>query len=125
MPATMVRRRTCFRRRRSGDGLWEETQGRHTPVCNGLLFDDVESHLHPRWQRTILRSLRNLGGVLLGDASLQLMVTTHSPLVMASAEAWFDPEQDAWFDLDLEGDPPRAVLRERHYLSRGGAGGHP
>ena len=87
-----------------------------------MLFDEVESHLHPRWQRTILRSLRSLGSTLLDNASLQLVVTTHSPLVMASAEAWFDPEQDAWFDLDLEGDPPRAVLRERHYLPHGGAG---
>lgn len=86
-----------------------------------MLFDEVESHLHPRWQRTILGSLRNLGSTLLDDANLQLVVTTHSPLVMASAEAWFDSEQDAWFDLDLEGDPPRAVLRERDYLRRGGA----
>ena len=87
-----------------------------------MLFDEVESHLHPRWQRTILGSLRNLGDVLLDNANLQLVVTTHSPLVMASAEAWFDPEQDAWFDLDLEGAPPRAVLRERHYLRHGSAG---
>ena len=86
-----------------------------------MLFDEVESHLHPRWQRTILGSLRKLGSTLLDDANLQLVVTTHSPLVMASAEAWFDSEQDAWFDLDLEGDPPRAVLRERDYLRRGGA----
>ena len=86
-----------------------------------MLFDEVESHLHPRWQRTILSSLRNVGSALLDGANLQLVVTTHSPLVMASAEAWFDQEQDAWFDLDLEGDPPRAVLRERDYLRRGGA----
>ena len=87
-----------------------------------MLFDEVESHLHPRWQRTILSSLRNLGNELLGNANLQLVATTHSPLVMASAEAWFEPKQDAWFDLDLEGDPPRAVLRERRYLRQGGAG---
>ena len=87
-----------------------------------MLFDEVESHLHPRWQRTILGSLRNLGATLLDDARLQLVVTTHSPLVMASAEAWFDREQDGWFDLDLETDPPQAVLRERHFLPRGGAG---
>ena len=87
-----------------------------------MLFDEVESHLHPRWQRTILGSLRNLGRTLLDDASLQLVVTTHSPLVMASAEAWFDPKQDAWFDLDLEGEPPAATLRERRYLPHGGAG---
>ena len=39
------------------------------------------------------------------NANLQLVLTTHSPLVMASAEAWFDPERDAWLDLDLEGAP--------------------
>ena len=87
-----------------------------------MLFDEVESHLHPRWQRTILGSLRNLGTTLLDNVSMQLVVTTHSPLVMASAEAWFDSQQDAWFDLDLDGDPPRATLRERQYLRRGGAG---
>ena len=87
-----------------------------------MLFDEVESHLHPRWQRTILGSLRNLATTLLDNVSLQLVVTTHSPIVMASAEPWFDPDQDAWFDLDLEGDPPRAVLRERSYLPRGSAG---
>ena len=87
-----------------------------------MLFDEIESHLHPRWQRTILGSLRNLGTTLLDNVSMQLVVTTHSPLVMASAEAWFDSQQDAWFDLDLDGDPPRATLRERRYLRRGDAG---
>lgn len=96
--------------------------GERTSPSVILLFDEVESHLHPRWQRSILASLRNLGSALLDDASLQLVVTTHSPLVMASAEAWFDPEQDAWFDLDLEGKPPKATLRERGYLRHGGAG---
>lgn len=32
---------------------------------------------------------------------MQLIVATHSPLVMASAEPRFDAQQDAWFDLDL------------------------
>ena len=26
-----------------------------------MLFDEVESHLHPRWQRSILRALRDVG----------------------------------------------------------------
>ena len=101
---------------------WANHIGEPTTRSIIMLFDEVESHLHPRWQRTILGSLRNLSSTLLDGARLQIVVTTHSPLVMASAEAWFDSEQDAWFDLDLEGDPPRAVLRERHYLRHGGAG---
>ena len=87
-----------------------------------MLFDEVESHLHPRWQRSILPALLDIGNELSGGIELQLIVTTHSPLVLASAEAWFDPEQDAWFDLDLEGDPPQARLHRRFYTPRGTAG---
>ena len=87
-----------------------------------MLFDEVESHLHPRWQRSILTALLNIGNELQEDVELQLIVTTHSPLVLASAEAWFDPEQDAWFDLDLEGNPPRAQLHRRSYTPHGTAG---
>ena len=87
-----------------------------------MLFDEVESHLHPRWQRTILRALRDLGSALATNVTLQLVASTHSPLVLASAEPWFDPEQDAWFDLDLEGDPPRVSLRQRTFTRRGTTG---
>ncbi len=87
-----------------------------------MLFDEVESHLHPHWQRSILGALRSLGSVLLDDGQLQLVVSTHSPLVMASAEPWFDPQQDAWFDLDLQGDPPRMQLRHPVYTPHGTTG---
>jgi len=87
-----------------------------------MLFDEVESHLHPRWQRVILKALRDLVGVLHDQASVQLIVATHSPLVLASAEPWFDPKKDAWFDIDLEGKPPRVQLRKRTYTPRGAAG---
>ncbi len=87
-----------------------------------LLFDEVESHLHPRWQRSILKALRDVGKELLDGAELQLIASTHAPLVLASAEPWFDPEQDAWFDLDLDGDPPEAKLRRRPYTPRGTPG---
>ena len=99
-----------------------EMRGEETSQRIIMLFDEVESHLHPRWQRSILTSLLNVGNELQEDIELQLVVTTHSPLVLASAEAWFDPEQDAWFDLDLEGDPPRAHLHRRSYTPRGTAG---
>ena len=87
-----------------------------------ILFDEVESHLHPRWQRSILKALRDVGSVLDGGVDVQLVVSTHSPLVLASTEPWFDPEQDAWFDLDLEGDPPRARLHRRTYTPHGTTG---
>lgn len=65
-----------------------------------LLIDELESHLHPKWQRAILRSLLNLASVMHDSATIQLIAATHSPLVMASAEPKFDPNQDAWFDID-------------------------
>ncbi len=87
-----------------------------------LLFDEVESHLHPRWQRSILKALRDAGRELLDGAELQVIASTHAPLILASAEPWFDPQQDAWFDLDLDGDPPEAHLRRRAFTPRGTPG---
>ena len=86
-----------------------------------LLIDEVESHLHPRWQRSILSSLTGAMRELGTPEAVQLVVTTHSPLVLASAEAWFDEERDAWFDLDLETDSG-VVLRRGIYERRGAVG---
>lgn len=70
-----------------------------------FLIDEIEAHLHPRWQRAIVSSLLDVTQALAPDAQVQLIVATHSPLVMASAEPRFDAKLDAWFDLDLETDP--------------------
>jgi hypothetical protein len=69
-----------------------------------MLFDEVESHLHPRWQRVILSALRDLVGVLHNQARVQLVIATHSPMVLASAEPWFDDKKDALFHLSLQDD---------------------
>lgn len=45
-------------------------------------------------------------------AKLQLIAATHSPLVLASAEPFFDETKDTWFDLDL--DRPSGVVELRH-----------
>ena len=86
-----------------------------------MLFDEVESHLHPKWQRSVLSALRTVGSAL-SIEELQLVVATHSPLVLASAEPWFDSQRDAWFDLDVTGDPPRPHLVRRTFAPRGTAG---
>ena len=82
-----------------------------------LLFDELESHLHPRWQRTILRSLLDVADSLHEDASIQLIAATHSPMVLASAEPIFDAARDAWFDLDLEWK--NVHLRKRPFVGHG------
>jgi predicted ATP-binding protein involved in virulence len=68
-----------------------------------LLIDELEQHLHPRWQRIILESVLNVAKKIMAisDVKIQIITTTHSPMVMASLEPLFDPEQDAWFDLNL------------------------
>ena len=45
-----------------------------------VLIDELDLHLHPRWQRVALPRLRN------AFPRLQLVVTTHSPEVLSSAE---------------------------------------
>jgi len=84
-----------------------------------LLFDEIEGHLHPRWQRSILEALVDVVKVLHEGASVQLIAATHSPLVLASAEPLFDAKTDAWFDLDREGDPPEVRLRRRKFVRHG------
>lgn len=88
------------------------TLTRQTPANQlVLLVDEVETHLHPRWQRTVLPALLQVARRLLGDTvQVQLIVTTHSPLVMASAEPLFDAACDAWLDFDVERRDDRSVV---------------
>ena len=44
-----------------------------------VLIDELDLHLHPRWQRVVLDGLRR------AFPRLQLVVTTHSPQVLSSA----------------------------------------
>jgi hypothetical protein len=88
-----------------------------------FLIDEIEAHLHPRWQRRIVKALLTVMKALTGThaVSVQLVATTHSPLVLASTEPTFDPKKDAWFDLDLcstdEGE--RVQLEKRDFVRRG------
>lgn len=87
-----------------------------------MLFDEIEAHLHPRWQRAVVPALLKVMRTLTEDegASVQLIAATHSPLVLASVEPLFDVEKDAWFDLDLEGG--QVELRKREYVRHGEVG---
>lgn len=92
---------------------WEESvvfaEVNHSPQpLRGivLIVDEVETHLHPRWQRRILPALLGTA-ILLADRhedGIQLLVTTHSPLVLASMEKQFDRIDDRLFSLDRGDD---------------------
>lgn len=83
--------------------LDEATRQGHPPSTQVvILIDELETHLHPRWQRTILPSLLDAVAALPGgtDLDAQLLVVTHSPFVLASAEPFFDVTRDALWKLD-------------------------
>ena len=84
-----------------------------------MLFDEIESHLHPRWQRSILGSVLNMAETMHKKATIQLLAATHSPLVLASAEPMFDSDQDAWFDLDFDSTTLRVRLKRREFVRHG------
>lgn len=45
-----------------------------------LLIDEAENHLHPKWQKTFLKSILEI------FPNLQIIVTTHSPFIVSSVE---------------------------------------
>lgn len=98
------------------------------PTTNQAVFlvDEVESHLHPQWQRTVVPALLKVMQSLIVGAEVQLLAVTHSPLVMASVEPEFDPRRDAWFDLDLVATQPQGpatvALTQRPFVRLGEVG---
>lgn len=93
------------------------------PVARQIVFliDEVEAHLHPRWQRRILAALLGVMDELTGtqDVPVQLITATHSPLVLASLEPWFDVNRDRLWTLDLERG--NVVLTQSEWYRRGDA----
>jgi predicted ATP-binding protein involved in virulence len=54
------------------------------PIAEGValvMIDEIELHLHPKWQRDVLGRLRQV------FKNCQFVVTTHSPLVLGEVEA--------------------------------------
>lgn len=67
-----------------------------------FLIDEIECHLHPQWQRRIVPALLKVMEALTGQhVPVQLLVATHSPLVLASVEPSFDETKDGVFGLQL------------------------
>lgn len=63
-------------------------QGKSTPMESEAVFllDEIESHLHPAWQRRILPAFQRL------FPKAQIFVATHSPFIIASLNhGWIHP----------------------------------
>lgn len=69
-----------------------------------FLIDEIECHLHPQWQRTVVPALLKVMQAISGNSQIeiQIIVTTHSPLVLASVESAFDVDLDAIFNIQLQ-----------------------
>lgn len=50
-------------------------------TCGVVLIDEIEMHLHPRWQQMVLGQLQD------AFPKVQFIVTTHSPQVLTSVDA--------------------------------------
>ncbi|MFE8603667.1 AAA family ATPase [Archangium violaceum] len=84
-----------------------------------LLIDELETHLHPQWQRRIVRALVEVIEGLARKMSVQAILTTHSPLVLASLEPFFDEARDALFLFELKGQ--QVNLRQLLWAKQGDA----
>lgn len=84
-----------------------------------IIVDEIEAHLHPLWQRQIVRSLLNVIRILSDQMEAQLHIATHSPLVLASVEPYFEWEHDQLHHLSLVGSEVR--LEEIPFVKRGTA----
>lgn len=76
-----------------------------------VLIDEIELHLHPAWQRRVLADLRRT------FPQIQIVATTHSPLVIGAAKRdWIRPlksgEPRAFGVGHVEGRDINAILRE-------------
>ena len=69
-----------------------------------VLIDEIEAHLHPKWQRAILPALLQVSNSLHREMEIQWIVASHSPLILASAEESWDSESDQLFHLAMAED---------------------
>ena len=69
-----------------------------------LLIDEAEAHLHPKWQRIFLNSLLQVAHDLREDLKIQYFITTHSPMLLASAEDVWNISEDKIYHLNIDGN---------------------
>lgn len=103
---------------------WNEHQiysklAKKTPQKNiVIMIDEIEAHLHPKWQRVILPSLLDVTNALGVEAKLQMVVATHSPLILASMENDFVNKSDKLFHLHLNSNC-KVLFKEIDYIKNG------
>ena len=83
-----------------------------------ILVDEVEAHLHPKWQRVVLPALLDVTSLLSREIKPQMIVATHSPLILASMESTFSDDFDKLFHLYLRNNS-QVELQEADFICYG------
>lgn len=86
-----------------------------------VIVDELEAHLHPKWQRIVLPALMSVGDLLSSDLAIQTIAATHSPMILASMESTFDASTDVLYHL--YGDGPTVRLEVTPFVKYGDASG--
>ena len=66
-----------------------------------IVVDELEAHLHPKWQRLVLPALMSIGKFLSNEIEVQIIAATHSPMILASVEHEFSEDSDLLGHLSL------------------------
>ena len=82
-----------------------------------LLIDEIDAHLHPRWQRAILPAILEVARLIEQRLRIQVIGSTHSPLVLASLETNTDPSTDVLYHLRI--DSGEVVVERLDFQKRG------
>jgi energy-coupling factor transporter ATP-binding protein EcfA2 len=90
---------------------WVQGKGDLTQTEAVFLLDEIESHLHPAWQRKILPAFQRL------FPKAQIFVATHSPFVIASLNHGWIHKLVLEKDGHVKVDPPRAASQGDSYIS--------
>lgn len=90
-----------------------------------LLWDEIEAHLHPLWQRSILPAVIGVLSDMLAKEKIELQViaTSHAPLVLASMETRWDSRLDRLFNLELSQEGRQVQVEEVPWARFGDASG--
>jgi hypothetical protein len=83
-----------------------------------MLIDEVEAHLHPKWQRSILPAVLEVSSLLSENLSPQIVATTHSPMVLASLEQSFNGDEDKLFHIHSDSSE-HITFKEITFIKQG------
>jgi predicted ATPase len=85
-----------------------------------FLVDEIEAHLHPRWQRVVLPAMLDVVNALTPrGATVQILAASHAPLLLASLEPRFDSDQDRIIHFDIRND--KVIIDKSEFAKQGDA----